>query len=364
MSEQVQSANCTSQNLQRFPLRIRANLGKGRRLSQAWTFGGAHRALRACLLLVFLSVFLGGCAYEGFTDAQHPFAIDVPAGYHATGPDTIVANPPPPKTPEEIAADQDFIDLSLAATGAVPPAIAAATRDRINKKNGNLTGNDSDPLVDPRGGLASPSFEAGLTFTKQLLGPGTLPWNATLFARTGIVLALDPDSSISYSGVLSTASGTATSRQPWTVPLLLGVSVPVSSFGIPVKHLDLEVFGGAQIKHKELSFGLVETGFGPPAAVSASGAWTNIDPAIGVGTKYAFGSLYGHQVSFTSALIFDWGRKDSVTAQSPTFPTVTYTETAPYGLNIAARLGLDIALDQEAAPPPVQQVQKKKRSSQ
>jgi hypothetical protein len=137
----------------------------------------------------------------------------------------------------------------------------------------------------------------------------------------------DPSgSTVSFSNVskFPKGTGTATLNLRTTVPLHVGVSIAANKVGIQVPNLWFEIFGGANLDQWKSQFALTEAGAPAGAATSAARSYWLVDPAVGIGVKYALGN--GFAIGLNSTWAFAEAR--SVMAQSPNFPSESYTLTS------------------------------------
>lgn len=211
-----------------------------------------------------------------------------------------------------------------------------------------VVGTDTDPSTDGRAfDPRSPRVQLGGTVTARtdtIPGAGKLPGDASVFARTGVLAPPDGSWSTTFSNVLSTASGTASAREYFTVPLLAGVSIPVKTLGVPIDNLSVEAFGGGQIKRRQLGLAYTESGFGASGGLSGSQTWTDIDPAVGAGLQYKIATVSGMPISIGPNVTFDFRPQHSLTLPSANFPTVSYTLYQPREVDVSAGLTLNIDL--------------------
>jgi hypothetical protein len=202
----------------------------------------------------------------------------------------------------------------------------------------SMFGHDYDPAVDHRDlRLPDPSVVGGATVS--LRGPAMLPGKSSAFVRTGVFVPFDGRKSDSFQALLGIASGTGERRENFAVPVVGGISVPVSSLGIPIANLSAELFGGVQITQRKMGFALTETGFA--AGTSASSTYTDFDPAIGAGLQYYLGNFAGMPTSIGTNVTFDWVPSHSVSAPSSNFPSVVYTLNNSSHVNATAAIGLN-----------------------
>jgi hypothetical protein len=137
-----------------------------------------------------------------------------------------------------------------------------------------------------------------------------------------------PSDPVSFPGTFPQGTGFVKDPPTSTIPLLGGLSIPASWLGLGWPALSFEIMGGVDFNHRSASINLVEPGAGPGGQpVIASKSWTSSDPAFGFGFQYALGRFAGMPTSFGTTVIFDWSSAQTVHAQSPNFPSQSYTLT-------------------------------------
>jgi hypothetical protein len=149
-----------------------------------------------------------------------------------------------------------------------------------------------------------------------------------VFVRSGGVWEQKgtPSDPVSFPGTFPQGTGFVKDPPTSTIPLLGGLSIPASWLGLGWPALSFEIMGGVDFNRRSASINLVEPGAGPGGQpVIASKSWTSSDPAFGVGFQYALGRFAGMPTSFGTTVIFDWSSAQTVHAQSPNFPSQSYT---------------------------------------
>jgi hypothetical protein len=217
------------------------------------------------------------------------------------------------------------------------------------------TTTQTSSLVTPEGGVVStsdppvrlndPKMNSGATITvrTQPLGAGKI----SLFVRSGILVPLDGNSNATASE--ATLTGQAYNHEHFTVPLFAGVAFPATAVGIPIANLSFETFAGAQVKNRTIGFTWAGVGL-PGGAISASGNFTTVDPAIGTGIGYYLGTFYGILTSAWANVTLD-RVVNSHTLNGDRSSSLTYPvhNSAAY----AVGLNFDIPTSGAPAPPPI-----------
>jgi hypothetical protein len=120
------------------------------------------------------------------------------------------------------------------------------------------------------------------------------------------------------------ASGTVSVSRSMTIPVMAGLSVPATSFGLNMPDLTAELFGGAQVTRRKSSLALTEAL--APAATSGSSSWTSVDPAVGAALMYRVGNIGNNPVTVGPSVTVDWTRSHDLNVPSANFPaTELYT---------------------------------------
>lgn len=193
---------------------------------------------------------------------------------------------------------------------------------------------------DPPMALNDPAFEAGATVTLRTPAAGNN--GVTLFARTGVLVPIDDKSSAPVPTGFAPVSttGQASLEEHWTVPLLVGVTVPAKNLGVPIQNLSFEAFVGGQVQNQTLGFTLNEVGL--PGTATASTSYTTLDPAMGAGLQYYLGTFYGVPTSLGASYTVDiFTANKQVTAPSPNFPGIEYTLANPARVSGTAAVTLN-----------------------
>jgi hypothetical protein len=194
-------------------------------------------------------------------------------------------------------------------------------------------------------GLHDPHFHAGATVS--LRTPAARDNGVTLFARAGVLAAIDNASSGATpplpGGVAPT--GTASQRENIVVPLYGGITVPAKNVGVAIPNLSFEAFGGANIKNEKFGFSLNEATGG---VASASMSYWTANPAAGAGIQYYLGTLYGVPMSLGAAYIVDYQPNDhALTVASPTVVGQSYVLTKPSHFSQTAAFTLNFDLQRK-----------------
>jgi hypothetical protein len=201
------------------------------------------------------------------------------------------------------------------------------------------------PGGDPPVALPDAKFDAGATITvrTQPLGARKI----SLFARSGILVPLDGNSNATASEATLTAQ--AYNHEHFTVPLFAGVTVPATAVGIPIAKLSFEAFAGVQVKNRTMGFTWAGAGL-PGGAISASGNFTTVDPAIGTGIQYYLGTFYGIPTSAWANVTID-----RVVNSHTLYGDLSSSLTYPVHNSNAFAVGLnfDIPTNGAPAPPPI-----------
>jgi hypothetical protein len=225
----------------------------------------------------------------------------------------------------------------IIAVGSPAPATSITTPVGITSS----TSSSNDPPVD----LPDAKFNAGATITlrTQPLGGDKI----TLFARSGILVPLDGNSNATASEATLTAQ--AYNHEHFTVPLFAGVAIPATAVGLPIANLSFETFAGAQVKNRTMGFTWAGAGL-PGGAISASGNFTTVDPAIGTGIAYNLGTFSGIPTSAWANVTID-RVVNSHTLNGDLSSSLTY----PVHNSTAFAVGLnfDIPTSGAPAPPPI-----------
>jgi hypothetical protein len=138
-----------------------------------------------------------------------------------------------------------------------------------------------------------------------------------------------------------------------TAPLLGGISVPAWWLGLGLPGLSFEIMGGVDFNRRNAVISLGEPGAGAGAPpVIATKSWTSADPAFGIGFDYSLGRVGGFPVSFGTTAIFDWSSAQTLHAQSPNFPSQSYTLNTGRQQDTLVLFSLNIDLFAPPPPPP------------
>jgi hypothetical protein len=187
-------------------------------------------------------------------------------------------------------------------------------------------GTMSFPFVTNAGGPPKPFTVNGKPATARELGISDEGMN--LLIKAGFIKETSdaPSDPVSFPGTFPLGTGFVTDPPTWTVPLLGGVSIPGSWIGLGFLGLSIELLGGVNFNHRNASINLTEPGAGPAGLpISASKSWTSADPAFGIGFQYRLGRFAGMPLKFGTTAIFDWTSSQTLRAQSPNFPSQSYT---------------------------------------
>lgn len=197
---------------------------------------------------------------------------------------------------------------------------------------------DCDP---PGQGLHEPFLHAAATVSFRTPAAGNN--GVTLFARTGALAPIDRTSTAAAPIIPGiTTSGTGSVRENVTVPLYGGVTVPAKNFGVPIRDLSFEAFGGANIKNEKVSFAVDETTGG---FASGTKSYWEANPALGAGIQYRLGTVYGIPTSLGAAYIVDFQLgHHTATAVSPTVDGQVYSFTTQPHVNQTAAFTLNFDL--------------------
>lgn len=150
-----------------------------------------------------------------------------------------------------------------------------------------------------------------------------------LFLRTGLLANIGGGTREHVDGVNAFAQGTGIVRDKlrWTIPLLLGVELPLggggdgTGAGAGSSGFFVQVFGGARIAGRKSSLSLTENGAGPGGLpVEASRSQTSVDPVVGAEVQRQIGELV--RVGFGAS--FSFPDTQTLTAQSPNFASQVY----------------------------------------
>jgi hypothetical protein len=201
--------------------------------------------------------------------------------------------------------------------------------------------NTSDCVDPPGQGPHEPYFHVGGTVSLRTLAAADS--GATFFARTGVLAPVDRTSTAAAPDIPGiTTSGTGTVRENVTVPLYGGVTVPAKNFGVPVRDLSFEAFGGADIKNERTAFAVDEATGG---YASGSKSYWEANPALGAGIQYRLGTVYGIPTSLGAAYIVDFQvGNHTATAVSPTVLGQVYSFTNQPHVNQTAAITLNFDL--------------------
>jgi hypothetical protein len=175
-------------------------------------------------------------------------------------------------------------------------------------------------------------------------------------------LANPPHDPVSFPTTFPQGTGFVKDPPKSTMPLLGGLSIPAWWFGLGWPALTFEIMGGVDFNHRTASIALGEPGAGPGGQpVIASRSWTSTDPAFGVGFQYALGRFAGMPTTFGTTVIFDWSSAQTVHAQSPNFPSQSYTLSTGSQRDtlVLFSLNMDLFAPPPAAPPPPPRVRHK-----
>jgi hypothetical protein len=243
-------------------------------------------------------------------------------------------------------------------SGAVEPGLQLGLGGGVISTDGNgkhITGIDTaaTPPADRRDlPSAASGGVAGLMFSYYVNPAPVAP--LLLFLRSGYLRVFGGESSQSVADINTIPRGTGVVVDPpkWSVPLLVGVSVPVGKLGIHVPGLSFEVFGGGQFMRREASFNLTEVGAAGGRPIGISQAWTSFDPTVGFGFQYRLPSVGALPMTFGTSVMFDWTASRALTARSPNFPTQSYIMETGRQFDAIVLFSLGIGLSPVVVPRP------------
>jgi hypothetical protein len=145
----------------------------------------------------------------------------------------------------------------------------------------------------------------------------------TPFVRTGLLGDFSNERNALFQNLGgASANGTAAFSRSFTVPVMVGLSVPVTSVGVNMPDLTAEIFGAAQITRRKASLYLTEALAPGGPATSASTSWTSIDPAVGAALMYHVGNFGAHPVMVGPSVTVDWTQSHDLNVASANFPTL------------------------------------------
>jgi len=141
------------------------------------------------------------------------------------------------------------------------------------------------------------------------------------FVRAGLLGDFSNERTASFQNLGGTkANGTAAISHSFTVPVMVGLSVPATSVGLNMPRLTAEIFGGAQITRRKASLSLTEALAPGGPATSASTSWTSVDPAVGAALMYQVGNIGAHPVTVGPSVTVAWTRSHDLKVRSANFP--------------------------------------------
>jgi hypothetical protein len=161
------------------------------------------------------------------------------------------------------------------------------------------------------------------------------------FVRTGLLGDFSNERNASFQNLGgASANGTAAFSRSFTVPVMVGLSVPATSVGLNMPGLTAEIFGGAQITRRKASLSLTEALAPGGPATSGSTSWTSIDPAVGAALMYHVGNIGAHPVTVGPSVTVDWTRSHDLHVASANFPVLEL-----YTLNTGKRAEASVMLN-------------------
>jgi hypothetical protein len=158
------------------------------------------------------------------------------------------------------------------------------------------------------------------TFVLPGVVPITVLPGSQGFFETGILFHTDNHQAASFTNFSGNeATGQTTTKENWSVPLLVGIQTPVTNFGIQVPNVLFQIKGGGMIDNRQASFSAFEVL--PDLTTSVSVTKTQFNPAFGLGLLYTPGGPF----TFGVQTIFDFQQPINFTVQSMPFPSAFYT---------------------------------------
>lgn len=176
------------------------------------------------------------------------------------------------------------------------------------------------------------------TLSMPIFLPG-LPGSRGFF-ETGFLFHTDNHATanfVNFSG--NEATGQTATQTLWSVPLLAGVQIPVSDFGIPAPNVALQLKGGGMIDRRKVTFSTFEVT--PDFRTEALFEETQVNPAFGFGFIYAPPPSVS-PFKFGVQTIFDFQQPINVSVQSMPFPSAFYNVNTGRQLNTTVLLLLQL----------------------
>ena len=226
------------------------------------------------------------------------------------------------------------ISLTLAFSGCAPDTgIYAVDPEQRELKMSNKAGGEAGGTLT----FYAPSISLGSQRSAE-----TRP-----FVRTGVLGSFSNERSASFQNLGGTiANGTTATSHSWTVPIMAGLSIPATSFGLNVPGLTAEVFAGAHVTRRKSSLFLTEAlaPGGPPTSGSTS--WTSFDPSVGAALMYQVGNVGARPVTVGPSVTVGWTRAHEFRVPSPNFPAVqTYIVTNRSHTETRLMLNVNVAVN-------------------
>jgi hypothetical protein len=223
-------------------------------------------------------------------------------------------------TTQEIEQAREILD-SLACPG---PTFQIGIAGGFTNFSGNGTLGFRDLISDETATTGQPySRTAGtLGFLGSVLLPtGNIPLpNGRIFFETGVVFRFGNGVTATFDAFSpNLATGATKEQRNWSVPIIGGVSMPVTNFGVAMPNVSLQIGGGGMMDNRSVKINFFEVL--PTLQTSNSTTTTQMNPAAMVGLQY-------HDPASRWTLgvqsIFDFQQPVSFTTPSIPFPSAVY----------------------------------------